>query len=111
MKCEVRKIENITLFSIQGDFVFNDLNNIRWIIKGEMTQSSNNKFLIDLEGVGMIDSAGVGFIVSVYRTALARRGTFALIRPKDTVKGVLQTVGLTRLFNIYESEDEAIKSI
>lgn len=24
MKCEVRKIENITLFSIQGDVVFND---------------------------------------------------------------------------------------
>lgn len=111
MKCEIRKAGSVTLFSIQGDVVFNHLNDIRETIKGEMVQSTTDKFLIDLGGVGMIDSAGVGFIVSVYKTVLSRKGTFALVRPNDAVKSVLQTVGLTRLFNIYESEDEAIKAI
>lgn len=111
MKCEIRKAGSVTLFSIQGDVVFNHLNDIRETIKGEMVKSTTDKFLIDLGGVGMIDSAGVGFIVSVYKTVLSRKGTFALVRPNDAVKSVLQTVGLTRLFNIYESEDEAIKAI
>ncbi len=111
MRCETRKVGNVTLFAIHGDIVFNHLNEIRETIKGEMVQSSTDKFLIDLGDVGMIDSAGVGFIVSVYKTVLSRKGAFALLRPNEAVKSVLQTVGLTRLFNVYESEDEAIKAI
>lgn len=111
MKCEIRKVGSVTLFNIQGDIVFNHLNDIRETIKGEMVSSTTDKFLIDLGRVGMIDSAGVGFIVSVYKTVLSRKGSFAIVRPNDAVKSVLQTVGLTRLFNIYESEDEGIKAI
>lgn len=86
MKGEIRKAGNVTLFSIQGDIVFKNLSEIRETIKGEIVQSSNDKFLLDLGGVGMIDSAGVGFIVSVYKTVLSRKGTFALVRPNDEMK-------------------------
>jgi len=111
MRCETKKAGNVTVFQINGDIIFNHLNEIRETIKKEMGEAETDKFLIDLSHVGMIDSAGVGFIVSVYKTVLSRKGAFALINPNEAVKSVLQTVGLTRLFNIYESEDEAIKAI
>jgi len=111
MRCEIRKVGNVTVFGVTGDIVFNHLNEIREAIKKEMGQATTDKFLIDLSSVGMIDSAGVGFIVSVYKTVLSRKGSFALVNPNEAVKSVLHTVGLTRLFNIYESEDEAIKAI
>lgn len=111
MKCEVKKVGNVTIFVIVGDVVFSHLNTIREVVKTEMADTSSNKFLLNLTGVGMIDSAGVGFIVSVYKTVLSSKGSFALINPNEAVESVLQTVGLTRLFKIYESEDEAIKAI
>lgn len=111
MRCEIKKVGNVTIFNIDGDVVFNHLNEIRETIKSEMADSTTDKFLINLNGVGMIDSAGVGFVVSVYKTVLSRKGSFALVKPNEAVKSVLQTVGLTRLFNVYESEDEAVKAI
>jgi anti-anti-sigma factor len=111
MKCETKKVGNVTIFVIVGDVVFSHLNEVREVIKKEMADTSSNKVLLDLTKVGMIDSAGVGFIVSVYKTVLSSKGSFALINPNEAVESVLQTVGLTRLFKVYESEDEAIKAI
>jgi anti-anti-sigma factor len=111
MKCDIKKVGNVTIFGINGDVVFSHLNEVREVIKKEMSETASNKFLLDLTKVGMIDSAGVGFIVSVYKTVLSSKGSFALINPNEAVESVLQTVGLTRLFKVYESEDEAIKAI
>ncbi|MFQ5431410.1 MAG: STAS domain-containing protein [Nitrospinota bacterium] len=111
MKCETRKVDGVTLFDITGDIVFNNLNELREVIKAEMNEPETDKVLISLSDVGMIDSAGVGFIVSVYKTVLSRKGSFALVQPNDAVKNVLQTVGLTRLFKVFDNEEEAVKSI
>lgn len=111
MKCEIRKVGNVTLFSLHGDVIFGHLAQIRETFKSEVAQSSTGKFLLDLGGAERIDSAGVGFVVSIYQTIVARKGAFAIICPDGAVKSVLQTVGLSRLFNIYESEDEAIKAL
>lgn len=111
MKCETKKVGNVMIFSVSGDIVFNYLNEIRDIIKKEMGIADTDKFLIDLSNVGMVDSAGVGFIVSIYKTVLSRKGSFALLNPNEVVKNVLETVGLTRLFKVFESEDEAVKAI
>lgn len=111
MKCDTRKVGGVTLFDITGDIVFNNLNELREVIKKEMNEPETDKVLINLDNVGMIDSAGVGFIVSVYKTVLSRKGSFALVQPNEVVKNVLQTVGLTRLFKVFENEDEAVKSI
>jgi anti-sigma B factor antagonist len=111
MRCDTRKVGGVTLFDIAGDIVFNNLNELREVIKKEMNEPETDKVLINLDNVGMIDSAGVGFIVSVYKTVLSGKGSFALVKPNEAVKNVLQTVGLTRLFKVFENEDEAVKLI
>lgn len=112
MKCDVRKAGKVTLFSVQGDVVFNQLSDIRETVLGGIMPSSGGTFLLDLGGAEMIDSAGVGFIVSVYKTVVSVNGQFAVIRPRGDVRSVLETVGLSPgFFNIYESEDEAVKAL
>lgn len=111
MKCEVRNVRDVTLFRLHGDIDFTHLSDIRETIKGEIIRSSTQKFLIDLSGVGKIDSAGVGFIVSVYKTVLSRKGTFALVHPNNALNNVFISVGLNRLFKIYEHENEAITAV
>jgi anti-anti-sigma factor len=111
MKCDSKVVGDATIFAIQGDIVFNYLSEIREIIKGQIGNADTDKFLINLEDVGIIDSAGVGFIVSVYKSVLSRKGSFGLINPNEAVENVLETVGLTRLFKVFKSEDEAVKGI
>lgn len=111
MKCESRKVDGVTVCDIAGDIVFNNLTELREVIKKEMNEPDTTKVLLNLADVGIIDSAGVGFIVSVYKTVLSRKGSFALVQPNDAVKNVLQTVGLTRLFKVFDSEVEAVESI
>lgn len=112
MKCEIRKAGKVTLFSIQGDIAFNQISDIREKVLGEIMPSSGGTFLLDLGGGGLVDSAGVGFIISVYKTVVSASGQFAIIRPRADVKSMLETVGLSPgFFNIFESEDDAVEAL
>ncbi|MDH5542631.1 MAG: STAS domain-containing protein [Nitrospinota bacterium] len=111
MKCESKVLGDLSIFTVEGDIVFNYLSEIREIIKGQIDSSDTQKFAINLENVGIIDSAGVGFIVSVYKSVLSKKGKFGLIGPNESVENVLETVGLTRLFKVFKSEDEAVKAL
>lgn len=111
MRCESRKKGDMIVLDINGDIVFNTLSEIREVVKQEMNEPDSSNLLINLSNVGMVDSAGVGFIVSMYKTILSRKGGFALAEPNEEVKNVLQTVGLTRLFKIFDTEEEAVKSM
>ena len=111
MNCETRVESGITIFRIDGDIVFNSLNEIRETIKSDIAGADTDKFAIDLSGVEIIDSAGVGFIVSVYKSVLSQKGSFGLISPTEPVKNVLQAVGLTRLFKVFESLGEAVEGL
>lgn len=110
MKCVSRKEGDIIVFDINDDIVFSSLGEIRETMDRELAGPDSGKVLINLSNVGMIDSAGIGFIVSVYKSLLTRKGFFGLINPNESVKSVLQTVGLTRLFKVFDTEDEAVKS-
>lgn len=93
MKCEIRKAGKVTPFSIQGDVAFNQISDSREKVLGEIMPSSGGTFLLDLNGAGMVDSAGVGFIVSVYKAVVSTNGQFAVLRPRADVKSMLETVG------------------
>ncbi len=110
MKVDTKKLGSVVVFAITGDIVFYNLNQIREIIKSEIEKAVTNKFLMNLSGVGMVDTIGIGFIVSVYNTVLSKKGSFSLVNPNEVVKNILEIVGLTRL-KIYDSEDDAIKAI
>lgn len=111
MKCEIRKVGDITLFVIHGNMSFNDMEVARALIFGEIARSSANKFIIDLGGVVSIDSSGFGFVVSIHKAVVARKGAFAISRPDESINRVMRTLGLTRVFKIYASEEEAINAI
>ncbi len=110
MKVDTKKLGNVVVFAITGDIVFYNLNQIREVIKSEIEKAVTNKFLMNLSGVGMVDSVGVGFILSAYKTVLSKKGSFSLVAPGEVVKSMLEKGGLTRL-KIYDSEDDAIKAI
>ena len=63
-----------------------------------------------LRGVTRLDSAGIGMLVCKYLTALRRGGALKLLHPTLRAEELLHMTRLTTVFEIFKSEDEAIRS-
>jgi anti-sigma B factor antagonist len=72
--------------------------------------AGDRKFLIDLSRVSSIDSAGVGALVWKYRSVTGKGGAFKLLRPSRRVRTVLEITRLDTIFQMFDSEAEAVAS-
>jgi anti-anti-sigma factor len=111
MKIETRVINDVTVLTVHGDFTFNYLDGVRDILKNAVTSASTAKFLVDLSRAKHIDSSGLGTIVSIFKTVVSQQGKFGVIVHDDEAKEVFYTIGLNKLFPIFENEIQAIKSV
>lgn len=63
--------------------------------------------IVDLEGVGFIDSSGLGVLVSGLRHAKEREGTVRLVCTRENVLKIFRITGLDKVFPIFARLDEA----
>jgi anti-sigma B factor antagonist len=63
--------------------------------------------LLDLTGVGFVDSAGLGALVGGIRRVRELGGDIAVVCPKPRLAQLLHTTGFDRLVSVYVSVDEA----
>lgn len=73
-------------------------------------ENGDTRFLINLAEVPMLDSSGIGVLVRCQASARQRGGNIKLVQPQDYTVRTLKLVGLLALFDIYESEEEAVAS-
>ena len=66
--------------------------------------------LINLKDVTTIDSSGVGELVSAFTTATNRGGKLKLLNLPAKVNDILQITQLITVFEVFDSEDEAVRS-
>ena len=64
-------------------------------------------FILDLQNVAFIDSAGVGALVGIYRSLHAHGKFLCLINLQHNLMKVLQISEIEHLFPIFPSLDEA----
>ncbi len=101
----------------RGDVTIIDLNGKITIGSGDIAlrnavhqaiDSGATKVLINLHEVTTIDSSGVGELVSAYTTATNRGVRLKLVNLPDKVADILTVTQLITVFDVYESEDDAI---
>jgi anti-sigma B factor antagonist len=101
----------------RGDVTIIDLNGKITIGSGDIAlrnavhqavESGATKVLINLHEVTTIDSSGVGELVSAYTTATNRGVRLKLVNLPDKVADILTVTQLITVFDVYESEDDAI---
>jgi anti-sigma B factor antagonist len=75
-----------------------------------LIEAGTSKMLVNLTDVTQMDSSSIGSIVRAF-TSLKRRGaSLKLLRPRGSVKLVLQTVRLLDVIPTIEDETQAIAS-
>jgi len=77
---------------------------IDWINNG------NKQIVLDLSEVEFIDSSGLGAIVSSLKT-IGNEGDLVICRIRETVMNLFRLTRMNRVFQIFSSEDEAVKAL
>jgi anti-sigma B factor antagonist len=82
-------------------------------LKTEMNrlfESGTKNLLIDLKDVRFVDSSGLGVLVSGYKNASTRQGSVKLCGLQTQVKSMFELTRLHRVFDIFQTVDEALES-
>ncbi len=98
---------NVIVIIIEGNLLLPDLEKPRKFVKSCIDDESVNKIIFDLSNVDFIDSAGIGFIVSVFKSIKTRNGKFALAGVKHKPKEVLKLTRIDKIIPIFDNVEMA----
>jgi len=109
LKLGKRNKDGILLVDCSGRIVFGDESSLlRETVKKAV--SENNRIVLNLGEVSYIDSGGLGTLVALRTTAQNAGGTIKLASLTKRVEDLLQITKLLTVFDVYNSESEAVES-
>jgi anti-sigma B factor antagonist len=76
----------------------------------DLIDRGSRDVLVDLEGVGFMDSTGLGVLVGALKRLREHEGRMALVCTQPPLLRILRITGLDQEFPMYESLDRAIAS-
>jgi anti-sigma B factor antagonist len=109
LKLSTSTKDGVLVVNCSGRIVFGEESTfIREKLKKAL--SENNRILLDLGEVNYIDSGGLGTLVALRTSALNAGGTIKLSNLTKRVGDLLQVTKLLTVFDVYNSEAEALES-
>src|SRR5271170_8429769 len=75
-----------------------------------LVESGSYHLIIDMEAVEFLDSTGLGVLVGGLKRVRAHDGWIDLVCTQGRILRIFRITGLSRVFNIYDSVDEALAS-
>lgn len=110
MKIETETVDGINVIRFQGRLALGDNDEA---LAGEidrLLEAGEKSILIDLGEVDYIDSNGLGELVAGSRRARELNASMKLLRPQERIRQTLQLSMLLPLFEVFDSQEEAIAS-
>ncbi|MGD2174791.1 MAG: STAS domain-containing protein [Candidatus Brocadiaceae bacterium] len=110
MIADIRPQDGVTVVDIEGRFDAATAPEIKSELHG-LIEEGNIRLVINLEALDFIDSAGLGVLVSCLRRAAAEGGDLRLAEVPAFCRSIFELTRLTRVFDVNESEAEAVKAL
>lgn len=76
----------------------------------KLVEMDTTKFIIDFEELVHINSLAMGILRGKLRVVKEIGGDIKLIKLNENIKTIFEMIGLDEIFEIYETEDEAVES-
>jgi anti-sigma B factor antagonist len=109
LKLATRTKDGILIVDCIGRIVFGEESSLmRDTVKKAI--SENNRVVLNLGEINYIDSGGLGTLVALRTTAQNAGGTIKLTSLTKRVGDLLQVTKLLTVFDVYNSEAEAVES-
>lgn len=106
------KIENSILkIDLSGDLIGED-NGIDIIeVINDQIQKGVKLCVVDISELRYINSSGIGVLITILTKFRNKGGELWLVNPSESVKKLLIITKLNAIFNITDSEEEAISAL
>lgn len=76
----------------------------------KLMELDKKNFILDFEGLSHINSLAMGIIRGRLKEIKEKQGDIKLIKLNNHIKTIFEMVGLDELFQIFDTEEEAINS-
>jgi anti-sigma B factor antagonist len=74
----------------------------------DLVSKNHYQIVVNLEKVGFLDSTGLAVLVGGLKRVRAHDGSLDLVCTREQVLKIFRITGLTEVFGIYETADQAI---
>ncbi len=109
LKLGVRVVDGVSLVDCRGRLLFGDeASALRDTVKNLLAETKN--IVINLADCTYIDSGGLGTLVGLYSSAQNAGGVVKLAKLQQRVIDLLQVTKLLTVFDVYNTEEEAVRS-
>lgn len=110
LKMTSREVDGVTVVALDGRIVLGEESNaLREKIKS-MVAEGKKKVVLNMDGITFIDSAGLGTLVAAHHSAKAQGASLRLCHLGTKFQEVLQITKLMTIFDVYNTEAEAVAS-
>lgn len=109
MDIRVEQRDGVTIVRLEGERA--TLQNA-WEFRNalsEIVENGENRVLVDLSPVNFADSSFLGVLIHFFKVLVRRDGELKVAGLNSNLKILFEMANLTRLFDIYDSVEDALK--
>lgn len=110
MQIAARHSENMAIFDITGDIDLANSPAMRKALLGEIKEKHTRRVFLNLRNVRYIDSSGIASLVEGLKAARDNGARLILFGLNTSVREVMELSRLQKIFEIYDSEEQALAS-
>jgi anti-sigma B factor antagonist len=110
MQISIRRVDNATIFDVSGDIDLANSPEVRKALLHEVRDNRMPRVVLNLSDVRYIDSSGVASLVEGLKASRDLGSRFILFGLQGPAREVLQLSRLLKVFEIYDTEIEALAS-
>lgn len=108
MKLEHSQVGGVTLLEFSGEFDAFNLPPIQKAVD-EILDRGETRLVLQMHRLTFLNSSALGYLIKVRRRAQEAGGDCVLAQPGKFVRKLLATVGLDRIYSIYETTEDALR--
>jgi anti-sigma B factor antagonist len=110
MEHELQQKDGVTLISVSGAIDVASSLELRNVL-AEATAEPGARILLDLSAVSLIDSSGVGVLITAHRQADANDALFVLAAPAGPAARVFELTRTNKLLRIEPTVEEGLAAL
>jgi anti-sigma B factor antagonist len=109
MDISTRQSGTATVVDVTGDITLYNSPEVRKVLLELLKEKRSPRVIVNMLKVKYIDSAGVASLVEGLKISRDLKSTFALYGLSRTAREVLELTRLIKVFEVYNSEEEALQ--
>ena len=99
--------DGIEVIDVQGEIDMYTAPRLRELLI-DLVSKGSYQLVVNLDKVGFLDSTGLGVLVGGLKRVRAHDGSLDLVCTQQRILKIFRITGLTEVFGIYETVDQAI---